>query len=297
MASDAPPLVVEDFLGIVQPQRRLRHPRAMEGRRVRRDARPQAGASSEEGNNSKLPVLVYFHGGGYCVCAYDQPMYHSCCQRYTAELPALALSVQYRLAPEHRLLDAVAFLSWLRAQAELPDSADPIRTFVSGVSAGANRLFHHVVVRTASGRVALGPAVRLAGYVLLCGFFGSVERTATETEADVRGGGGGDRVSTSSGAWRCPPGTTRWPTRSVPTVPACICRRCSSWRPAGRDVLRGHVLRFAARLKAMGKAVELAEFEEEDHGFSVGWSDATRELVRILKRFVHHGAAVSGCSE
>ena len=51
--------------------------------------------------------------------------FHTSALRLTAELPALVLSADYRLAPKHRLpamhRDAEAVLSWLRAQAE----ADP----------------------------------------------------------------------------------------------------------------------------------------------------------------------------
>jgi acetyl esterase/lipase len=54
------------------------------------------------------------------------------------------------------------------------------------------------------------------------------------------------------------------------------------------DVLRGHVLRYATRLREMGKAVDLAEFKGEQHGFSVRkQGQANEELMRILKRFVH----------
>jgi acetyl esterase/lipase len=54
------------------------------------------------------------------------------------------------------------------------------------------------------------------------------------------------------------------------------------------DVLRDRVLLYAARLKETGKDVELAEFEGEQHGFSVRrWGQANEELIRILKRFVH----------
>ena len=53
------------------------------------------------------------------------------------------------------------------------------------------------------------------------------------------------------------------------------------------DVLRDRVLLYAARLKETGKAVELAEFKGEQHGFSVlRWGEANEELIRILKHFV-----------
>ncbi|KAG8053421.1 hypothetical protein GUJ93_ZPchr0001g31834 [Zizania palustris] len=75
------------------------------------------------GEGGRLPVLVYFHGGGYCIGAPEQPMFHTFCLLAASELPAVVLSVHYRLAPEHRLPTAIddgaSFLSWLRGQAVL----------------------------------------------------------------------------------------------------------------------------------------------------------------------------------
>ena len=139
----APPHVVEDLHGVLQlfsdgsvvrgdesaimPSGRFPDVPGVQWKGVVYDAtrglrarvyRPPAAAAGE---GRKLPVLVYFHGGGYCLREYDQPMFHSCCQRLAAELPAVVLSAQYRRAPEHRLPAAVedgaAFLSWLRIQA------------------------------------------------------------------------------------------------------------------------------------------------------------------------------------
>ncbi|TVU41512.1 hypothetical protein EJB05_15039, partial [Eragrostis curvula] len=49
--------------------------------------------------NKKLPVLVYFHGGGFCVASFEMPNFHAGALRLAAELPALVLSADYRLAP------------------------------------------------------------------------------------------------------------------------------------------------------------------------------------------------------
>ncbi|CAL4965346.1 unnamed protein product [Urochloa decumbens] len=263
---------------------------------------PAAAACGSEGNN-KLPVLVYFHGGGYCIGAYDQPIFHSFCQRLAAGIPAVVLSVQYRLAPEHRLPaaieDAATFFSWLRgagaAEPWLAGSADLSRTFVSGVSAGAN-LAHNAVVQIASGEIVLEPAVRVAGYVLFSAFFGSEERVATESDPPA---GASLTVAMSDQLWRMalPVGATRDHPLANPFAPGSPI--LEPLPPAlvvapGRDVLYGHVLRYAARLKEMGKAVELAEFVDEGHGFSVGQpSEATEELMGILKRFVNRHAALS----
>jgi acetyl esterase/lipase len=277
------------------------------GLRVRLYRSPEAEAAPKGGR--RLPVLVWFHGGGYCIGAYDQPWFHAFCQHVAAKVPAIVLSVQYRLAPEHRLPaaieDAATFFSWLRAQAApgaaadpwlLVDSVDLSRTFVSGVSAGAN-LAHHVVVRIASGQIVPGP-VRVAGYVLFSAFFGSDERVASESHPPA---GVSLPVESLDTAWRMalPLGATRDHPLANPFGPDSPSLEPLPLPPAlvvapGRDVLYDHVLRYAARLKEMGKAVELAEFAVERHGFSVGqWSEATDELMRILKRFINHSAGAA----
>ncbi|XP_047060694.1 probable carboxylesterase 15 [Lolium rigidum] len=257
--------------------------------------------------SSKLPVLVYFHGGGYCIGSYTQPPFHSFCLRAAAELPALVLSVQYRLAPEHRLPAAIEdgadFLSWLRGQAELAatggadpwlaESADFARTFVSGVSGGAN-LAHHITVDVASAQLAISP-VRVVGYVLLSAFFGSAERTAAEVDppADVS-----LTVDMSDQLWHMslPVGASRDHPVANPFGPDSPSLTAVDLPPAlvvvpGSDVLRDHVRGYAARLKDMGKTVEVVEFAGEQHGFSVlqPFGQAANELMRVLTRFVYTG--------
>ena len=70
------------------------------------------------GGGGKLPVLVYFHGGGFCLGSCTWANVHSFCLRLAADAGAVVLSAGYRLAPEHRLPaavdDAAGFLHWLR---------------------------------------------------------------------------------------------------------------------------------------------------------------------------------------
>ncbi|HEY5076492.1 MAG TPA: alpha/beta hydrolase, partial [Acidimicrobiia bacterium] len=48
--------------------------------------------------DTPLPVVVYFHGGGFVIG--DIASHDTTCQRLAAGVPALVVSVDYRLAPE-----------------------------------------------------------------------------------------------------------------------------------------------------------------------------------------------------
>ena len=86
-----------------------------------------------------LPVLVYFHGGGFVLCDLDS--HDSCCRRLANGAGAVVVSVDYRLAPEFpfpaAVDDAWAAVEWVAAHVgEL--GADPARLVVAGDSAGGN---------------------------------------------------------------------------------------------------------------------------------------------------------------
>uniref|UniRef100_M8AYU9 Alpha/beta hydrolase fold-3 domain-containing protein n=1 Tax=Aegilops tauschii TaxID=37682 RepID=M8AYU9_AEGTA len=52
---------------------------------------------------SKLPVVVYFHGGGYCLDSFAEPNFHSFCLRAAVEISAVVLSVQYLHSFDHSI--------------------------------------------------------------------------------------------------------------------------------------------------------------------------------------------------
>jgi acetyl esterase/lipase len=85
------------------------------------------------------PVVVFFHGGGFCLGDLDTHDHVARAHAVGAE--AIVVSVDYRRAPEHRYPAAVndswAALQWTREHAtEL--GGDPERIAVAGDSAGGN---------------------------------------------------------------------------------------------------------------------------------------------------------------
>jgi acetyl esterase/lipase len=88
--------------------------------------------------SAPAPVLFHVHGGGFIMGGLENSHARLC--RLVRELSVVAVSVDYRLAPEHpypaALHDVLAALSWTTLNvAEL--GIDPDRIAIHGISAGA----------------------------------------------------------------------------------------------------------------------------------------------------------------
>jgi acetyl esterase len=111
-----------------------------------------AGARIDE----RLPAMVYFHGGGLVAGTLDT--HDPVCRSLTNASGCRVLSVDYRLAPEHRfpcaVADGCASLEWIAAHAdELYVDRDGLG--VSGDSAGATLAAAVCQLVTASGETSL----------------------------------------------------------------------------------------------------------------------------------------------
>jgi len=85
------------------------------------------------------PALLFVHGGGWIWGSTD--VFDPLLRRAVAALGAVVVSVDYRLAPQHRfpaaLEDCAAALAWVRDQADAL-KVDATRVAVMGDSAGGN---------------------------------------------------------------------------------------------------------------------------------------------------------------
>ncbi|CAN6248850.1 unnamed protein product [Urochloa humidicola] len=149
-------------------------------------------AASAGSGDDKLPVVVYFHGGGFVMGSAASCMYHRFLNDLAAAVPAVAVSVDYRLAPEHALPaayeDSLAALKWALSAAAGADPwlgahGDRARVFLAGDSAGGN-ICHHL---------AMHPDVRASGgvkgAVLIHPWFWGKEPVGGEKEHRRRRGG------------------------------------------------------------------------------------------------------------
>jgi acetyl esterase len=111
-----------------------------------RDMTYPAGADTQpiriytpEGASGPLPVVVYYHGGGFVIADID--VYDATPRAIARGLQAIVVSAEYRHAPEAKFPaqheDAVAAYKWVLANAA-SFGGDPAKVALMGESAGGN---------------------------------------------------------------------------------------------------------------------------------------------------------------
>jgi acetyl esterase len=221
------------------------------------------------------PGLVYFHGGGWVTGSLDST--EPRCRILAEWTPCVVVSVDYRMAPEHKFPaavdDALAATQWVAAHAaEL--GIDPARLGVGGDSAGGN--LAAVVALEARSR---GPQLALQ---YLC-------YPVTDLMSDTA-----SRRTYANGYGLTSPSMRWYEEQYLPDAAAAANPLASPLRapdlkgvpPAivalpGNDVLHDEGLAYADRLKAAGVPVELHEYPGLIHGFfSMGVeSDAAKQAI------------------
>ncbi|XP_040382999.1 probable carboxylesterase 13 [Oryza brachyantha] len=145
--------------------------------------------AGERGRSGKLPLVVYYHGGAFVTESAFSPTYQRYLNALASKAGVLAVSVEYRLAPEHPLPraydDAWAALRWVLENARssgpepwLSRHADVTRLFLVGDSAGGN-IAHNTAMR--AGREGLHGGATVRGMVLLDPYFWGKRPVPSET--------------------------------------------------------------------------------------------------------------------
>ncbi|XP_010689777.2 probable carboxylesterase 7 [Beta vulgaris subsp. vulgaris] len=148
---------------------------------------------------NKLPILIYIHGGAFCLYSAYSSIYHNYINSLVSESGCIAISINYRLAPEHPMPlcydDSLAATQWVLSHSSesgpepwLNQWADFDRVFLAGDSAGAN-IAHDIVTRSdklhwtkhksaseeSLTTYKLTAGVQFAGVMLVHPFFGDDE--------------------------------------------------------------------------------------------------------------------------
>jgi len=212
--------------------------------------------------NGLAPCLVFFHGGGWVIGDLDS--HDVVCRKLADEGKLLVVSVDYRLAPEHKFPaavdDAIAATQWIADHSgEL--GVDASRLMVGGDSAGGNL----AAVVAIAARDGNGPAI--AGQVLIypATEAARIHPSHREPETSVLLTHSVTRYFYESYLnsaadvhdWRASPARA---STLVGLPPAYVLT-------AGADPLRDEGDEYARRLEAAGVAVTWRHFAGQFHGF------------------------------
>ena len=210
----------------------------------------------------RLPLLIYFHGGGWTIGDLDT--HDVLCRTLCAAAGLGVLAVDYRMGPEHRFPaavdDCLAATRFARDQAAAL-GADPARLAVGGDSAGGN-LAAVVCLALRDAGEAL-PAFQLLIY------------PATDMRAVAlshRSNGQGYMLTADTIAYfrgHYIPGAGQWADwRASPLLAADHAHLPPALvLTAGFDPLRDEGRQYADALSGAGVACQLVCFERQIHGF------------------------------
>jgi acetyl esterase len=211
--------------------------------------------------NGFAPCLVFLHGGGWVIGNIET--HDVACRKLAHEGELLVLSVDYRLAPEHRFPaavdDAITATKWAADNAQQL-GIDASRLLVGGDSAGGNM----AAVVTIAARDGQGP--KLAGQVLIYPGTDFSMKTASHsdpttsillTHSVIRWFKDHYLGNADINDWRASPARAK---TFAGLPPAYVLT-------AGGDPLCDEGIEYAARLKQAGVAVAYRHFPGQFHGF------------------------------
>nr|XP_043634912.1 probable carboxylesterase 17 [Erigeron canadensis] len=264
-------------------------------------ARVYAPAGNRQFSSTKLPLLVYFHGGGFCVGSASWACYHDFLTNLARVACCVIVSVNYRLAPEDRLPaaydDGVNTIMWLKQEAskgtihEL-QRCDLSSLYLAGDSAGAN-IAQHVASRLISW-----PVLSPKGIILIQPFFGGESRTMSEKHS-IQPSNSALSLLASDTYWRLalPIGATRdhpWCNPLAKGAPklSALRRFKTMIHVAELDILKDRNIELAAALSSAGVPVHSAIYKDVGHAFHILHNypmarNRTHEMMTHIKAFIN----------
>lgn len=138
--------------------------------------------------DQKLPILAYFHGGGFCLESAFSEISHNYINLLVSEAKVLAVSVEYRLAPEHPLPiayeDCWEAVQWVVSR----DNKEPWiinhgnsdKLYIGGDSSGGN-IVHNIAMKAGQNH---HQEVKILGGFLCCPYFWG-SKCKSETDSTI----------------------------------------------------------------------------------------------------------------
>lgn len=229
------------------------------------------------GGGGPFPLMVFFHGSGFVLCSLDT--HDGMCRNLCAGAGVVVVSVDYRLAPEHRFPaapdDCLAATRWVAAHAA-DLNGDPARLLVAGDSAGGNL----AAVTALRIREEGGP--KLAGQLLM--YPATAHCSADMPSYAENAEGYGLTRATMEWFWAhyASPVDAQNP-HAAPLAAADLSRLPPALvQTAEYDPLRDEGVHYAERLLEAHVPTELSRWDGMNHGFLfwVGQVDAATEAMR-----------------
>ncbi|VVB14689.1 unnamed protein product [Arabis nemorensis] len=230
-----------------------------------------------------LPLLVYFHGGGFCVGSAAWSCYHDFLSDLAVKARCVVVSVNYRLAPEHRLPaaydDGVNVVSWLVKQktnggCSWLSKCNLSNVFLAGDSSGANIAYQVAVRITTSSSGKTVNTLNLRGVILIQPFFGGESRTSSEKKQHSKSSA--LTLSASDTYWRLtlPRGASRDHPWCNPLVNSAGYLREAKLPTtmvfvAEFDILKDRNLEMCRVMRSYGKRVESIVHGGVGHAFHI----------------------------